>query len=79
MGDCLDATPPSGKPHQLAHAATHHPPIGLTAPSLLLLVLLPAGCATNPSGWTRKEPWANNNLGLNWTPKAENYNGRCVR
>lgn len=27
-------------------------------------------------GWTRKEPFANNFAGLNWTPQAENWNGR---
>eukprot|EP00878_Enallax_costatus_P011241 GHUV01011738.1.p1 GENE.GHUV01011738.1~~GHUV01011738.1.p1 ORF type:complete len:144 (+),score=42.40 GHUV01011738.1:959-1390(+) len=29
-------------------------------------------------GYTRKEPFANNLLGLNWTPKAENWNGRLA-
>ncbi|KAF6255871.1 chlorophyll a/b-binding protein domain-containing protein [Scenedesmus sp. NREL 46B-D3] len=29
-------------------------------------------------GFTRKEPYANNNFGLNWTPKAENWNGRIA-
>jgi hypothetical protein len=29
-------------------------------------------------GYTRKEPFANNLLGLNWTPQAENWNGRLA-
>uniref|UniRef100_A0A383W8P1 Chlorophyll a-b binding protein, chloroplastic n=1 Tax=Tetradesmus obliquus TaxID=3088 RepID=A0A383W8P1_TETOB len=29
-------------------------------------------------GYTRKEPYANHNLGFNWTPKAENWNGRIA-
>lgn len=29
-------------------------------------------------GYTRKEPYANNFLGLNWTPQAENWNGRLA-
>ncbi|KAF6254249.1 hypothetical protein COO60DRAFT_334763 [Scenedesmus sp. NREL 46B-D3] len=29
-------------------------------------------------GYTRKEPYANHNLGFNWTPKAENWNGRVA-
>ncbi|KAF6258384.1 hypothetical protein COO60DRAFT_1701362 [Scenedesmus sp. NREL 46B-D3] len=29
-------------------------------------------------GYTRKEPFANHFLGLNWSPKAENWNGRWV-
>ena len=29
-------------------------------------------------GYTRKEPFANNFAGLNWTPKAENWNGRLA-
>jgi hypothetical protein len=29
-------------------------------------------------GYTRKEPFANNFLGLPWTPKAENWNGRLA-
>ncbi|WIA33808.1 hypothetical protein OEZ86_006918 [Tetradesmus obliquus] len=29
-------------------------------------------------GYTRKEPFANHFLGLNWSPKAENWNGRLA-
>ncbi|WIA13661.1 hypothetical protein OEZ85_007223 [Tetradesmus obliquus] len=29
-------------------------------------------------GYTRKEPFANTFLGLNWSPKAENWNGRLA-
>lgn len=29
-------------------------------------------------GWTRKEEFANHFGGLNWTPKAENWNGRVA-
>jgi hypothetical protein len=29
-------------------------------------------------GYTRKEPFANNFAGLNWTPQAENWNGRLA-
>jgi hypothetical protein len=29
-------------------------------------------------GFTRKEPFANHFLGLHWTPKAENWNGRLA-
>jgi hypothetical protein len=29
-------------------------------------------------GFTRKEPYANHNFGFNWTPKAENWNGRIA-
>jgi hypothetical protein len=29
-------------------------------------------------GYTRKEPYANHNFGFNWTPKAENWNGRVA-
>jgi hypothetical protein len=36
------------------------------------LPLLPA------RGFTRKEPYANHNLGFNWTPKAESWNGRIA-
>eukprot|EP00882_Tetradesmus_deserticola_P029322 GHRQ01032835.1.p2 GENE.GHRQ01032835.1~~GHRQ01032835.1.p2 ORF type:complete len:101 (-),score=46.14 GHRQ01032835.1:507-809(-) len=38
---------------------------------LLLLLLL-------HRGYTRKEPFANHNFGFNWTPKAENWNGRIA-
>uniref|UniRef100_A0A383VMX0 Chlorophyll a-b binding protein, chloroplastic n=1 Tax=Tetradesmus obliquus TaxID=3088 RepID=A0A383VMX0_TETOB len=29
-------------------------------------------------GYTRKEPYANHLLGFNWTPRAENWNGRIA-
>jgi len=39
---------------------------------VVIYVLMPA------RGWTRKEEFANNFLGLNWSPQAENWNGRYV-
>jgi hypothetical protein len=38
------------------------------------LLLLPILLLVLPRGYTRKEPFANNFLGLPWTPKAENWN-----
>jgi hypothetical protein len=35
-------------------------------------------CCCCCRGYTRKEPFANTILGLNWSPRAENWNGRWV-
>jgi hypothetical protein len=41
--------------------------------------LLPsAAAASKHRGYTRKEPYANHLLGFNWTPRAENWNGRVA-
>jgi hypothetical protein len=45
----------------------------LTA-SAAVAVAAPCMCR----GFTRKEPYANHNFGFNWTPKAENWNGRIA-
>lgn len=35
-------------------------------------------CCQRGRGYTRKEPFENKFLGLNWTPQAENWNGRLA-
>jgi hypothetical protein len=42
---------------------------------LLLLLLLPFSLCR---GYTHKQPYANHLLGFNWTPHAENWNGRVA-
>lgn len=42
---------------------------------LLMLMLLLLPCHQK-RGYTRKEKWTNNFLGISWSPMAENWNGR---
>lgn len=44
----------------------------------VFVVLALASYAPIVRGYTRKEPYANHNFGFNWTPKAENWNGRIA-
>jgi hypothetical protein len=42
------------------------------------VIIALASYAPIARGYTRKEPYANHNFGFNWTPKAENWNGRVA-
>eukprot|EP00878_Enallax_costatus_P000572 GHUV01000670.1.p1 GENE.GHUV01000670.1~~GHUV01000670.1.p1 ORF type:complete len:233 (+),score=76.41 GHUV01000670.1:150-848(+) len=42
------------------------------------VIIALASYAPLARGYTRKEPYANHNFGFNWTPKAENWNGRIA-
>jgi hypothetical protein len=46
----------------------------------MILHCCPAAAPSLPAcrGYTRKEPYANHLLGFNWTPRAENWNGRLA-
>jgi hypothetical protein len=44
----------------------------------VFVIIALASYAPMARGYTRKEPYANKNLGFSWSPQAENWNGRLA-